>query len=90
MGVEERLMEIDDLIDGIDDGRVSEVFAAGTAAIVSPVGRIAFRGRDHDLPEPDSSIADGVRKALTDIQYGRSNDPFGWSHIVVPATGGGA
>lgn len=88
MTVEERLIEIDELIDGIDAGRISEVFAAGTAAVVSPINRIAYRGRDHDLPAaPEQGLAEGLRTALTDIQYGRSNDPFGWSTIVVPASG---
>lgn len=88
VGVEERLLDIDELIGGIDAGRISEVFAAGTAAVVAPVGRIAYRGRDHHLPPaPDPGIAEGLRKALTDIQFGRSNDPFGWSRVVVPAAG---
>lgn len=86
MGVEERRVDVDQLIQGIDAGRVSEVFAAGTAAVISPVGRIGRRGRDHDLPPaPEPSIANGLRKTLTDIQFGRTNDPFGWSKVVVPA-----
>jgi branched-chain amino acid aminotransferase len=91
MAVEERRLEIDELIDGIDTGRVSEVFAAGTAAVISPIGRIGRRDRDHDLPSlPEPSVAEGLRKALTDIQFGRTNDPFGWSRVVIPADAAGA
>ncbi len=86
--VEERMIAIDELVDGIEAGRVSEVFAAGTAAVVSPVGRIHRQGRDYRLPSPSgASVAERLRSALTDIQYGRAEDPFGWSRVVVPVEG---
>jgi branched-chain amino acid aminotransferase len=84
--VEERPIAIDALVDGIAAGRVSEVFAAGTAAVVTPVRRIGRGGRDYVLPAaPEPSVAARLRSTLTDIQYGRGDDAFGWSRVVVPA-----
>ncbi|HEY5514752.1 MAG TPA: branched chain amino acid aminotransferase, partial [Pengzhenrongella sp.] len=54
-------------------------FACGTAAVVTPVGRLA--GEDFDLVVGDGGIGAvtaAVRQQLTDIQYGRAADPHGW------------
>ena len=85
--VEERRVSIDEWRDGVDSGEVSEVFACGTAAVVTPVGRLCWRSGD-----VDSSAAHGgeagpvtaaVRQALVDVQYGRVPDNRGWMHRVV-------
>jgi branched-chain amino acid aminotransferase len=84
--VEERRVGIDEWRDGVASGEVSEVFACGTAAVVTPVGRLCWRGG-----EVDSSSAHGgdagpvttaVRQALVDVQYGRAADKHGWMHRV--------
>ena len=61
------------------------MFACGTAAVVTPVGTLRWRGgevgqRDPDEPGP---VTQQVRSALVDIQYGRAEDTFGWMHRVV-------
>ena len=63
------------------------VFGIGTGAVVSPVGRFGFRGRDYRVgtgkPGP---VAQQLYRALTDLQYGRAPDPYGWTRKVeVPA-----
>ena len=81
--VEERLISADEWKDGVRSGEISEVFASGTAAVITPIGRVAWP--DGDLTIGDHSVDHGVgpvtqsiRSALLDLQYGRTPDPRGW------------
>jgi len=77
----EGTIRLDDLRAGLTSGNVVEVFACGTAAVVTPIGRLA--GEDFDLPVADGApgaVTTGVRGQLTDIQYGRATDPHGWMY----------
>eukprot|EP00803_Ostreobium_quekettii_P001786 evm.model.scf_3527.1 EVM.evm.TU.scf_3527.1 scf_3527:2259-7100(+) len=61
-----------------------EVFTAGTAVVVSPVGSLTYKGKKHvygDGKNP-TPIALEIYQALTDIQTERAEDPFGWVHPV--------
>jgi branched-chain amino acid aminotransferase len=65
----------------IASGDVREVFACGTAAVITPIGRLG--GADFDLTVADGgagAVTSRVRTQLTDIQYGRAADPHGWMH----------
>jgi branched-chain amino acid aminotransferase len=80
--VEERRFSIDEWRDGVTSGRITEVFACGTAAVVTPVG--SLRSAAGDVPAPASTdLTMRVRQALVDVQFGRSEDTFGWMHRVV-------
>lgn len=76
----ERRVEMTELHQGIRDGSITEVFACGTAAVITPIGK--FR---HESGE-DLTVADGevgqhtaaLRRRLLDIQYGRAQDTHGW------------
>lgn len=82
--VTETQVPLADLLDDIRSGRVAELFACGTAAVVTPIGRLA--GRDFDLTlgagEP-GPVTSGLYHHLTDIQYGRAADPYGWLYRLV-------
>jgi branched-chain amino acid aminotransferase len=80
--VQERRISVDEWRDGVASGRVTEVFACGTAAVVTPVGRLKWRGGETGADETGPVTAE-VRKALVDLQYGRAEDTFGWMHRVV-------
>ena len=79
----ERDISLAEVREGIADGQIAEVFACGTAAVVTPVGRL--KGATFDLTVGDGS-AGGVtmeaRKRLMDIQYGRVEDTYGWMRRV--------
>ena len=82
--VEERRISIDEWRDGVSSGRVREVFACGTAAVVTPVGRLRWRGGellmgDGQTPGP---VTSGIRQLLLDVQHGRCEDVHGWLHRV--------
>lgn len=79
--IRERDIPLTELLAGLRDGSVAEVLACGTAAVVTPIGRLA--GGDFDVTVGDGTagaVTTGIRAALTDIQYGRAADPHGWMH----------
>ncbi|OHV80629.1 branched-chain amino acid aminotransferase [Ensifer sp. LCM 4579] len=60
-------------------GRLAEAFACGTAAVVTPIGRV--KGRKHGFTIGDGGagpVAGKLKAALLDIQNGRAPDPHGW------------
>ena len=81
--VEERKFSIDEWRDGVASGEITEVFACGTAAVVTPVGTLKWRGGQVGEGETTGPVTQEVRTALVDIQYGRAEDTFGWMHRVV-------
>jgi len=74
--VEERRVDIDEWRRGVDSGEITEVFACGTAAVITPVGRLVWDGGEVTAAEGEVTMR--LRKALVDIQYGRSTDAHGW------------
>ncbi|MGN6132659.1 MAG: branched-chain amino acid aminotransferase, partial [Nocardioidaceae bacterium] len=81
--VEERKLSIDEWREGVASGRITEVFACGTAAVVTPVGTLKWRGGEVGNDEETGPLTLKIRQALVDIQYGRAEDSFGWLHRVV-------
>ena len=80
--LEVRKIKVSELIQASEDGSLKELFGAGTAAVVSPISSFGFRGKLYQLPEPDDSYASFIKKRITDIQYNRAEDPFGWRYEV--------
>src|ERR671911_252904 len=58
--------------DGVASGDIVEVFACGTAAVVTPIGTL--KGKDFIDEQPTGELALSLREELTDIQYGRRED----------------
>lgn len=79
--VEERRVDVDEWRKGVDAGRITEVFACGTAALVTSVGTLRWRGGEVGLPVA-TPVADKVRDALVAIQHGLAPDTRGWLHRV--------
>ncbi|MEO6509398.1 MAG: branched-chain amino acid aminotransferase [Nocardioides sp.] len=81
--VEERKFSIDEWRDGVTSGEIVEVFACGTAAVVTPVGQLRWDGGEAGAADGDAGeLTLQLRQALVDIQYGRADDTFGWMHRV--------
>ncbi len=79
--VEERRFGIDEWREGVTSGEITEVFACGTAEVITPVVRLL--SRDGEVPAPRSTeLTLQIRQDLVDIQYGRAEDGFGWMHEV--------
>ena len=79
---EVRKITVNEVITAAANGRLKEMFGAGTAAVVSPISTFGYRGQDYELPELESSYAGMLKKRITDIQYNRADDPFGWRYKV--------
>jgi branched-chain amino acid aminotransferase len=79
--VEERKFSIDEWRDGVSSGAITEVFACGTAAVVTPVGALKWEGGETPAPA-STDLTMRIRQALVDVQYGRAEDTFGWMHRV--------
>ncbi|QBX54242.1 branched-chain amino acid aminotransferase [Nocardioides seonyuensis] len=79
--VEERKFSIDEWREGIASGDIIEIFACGTAAVVTPVGEL--KSPHGDVPAPASTdLTMRLRDALVGMQFGRAEDSFGWMHRV--------
>jgi len=80
---EERLISIDEVVEGIESGRVTEAFGAGTAAVISPVGRINYDGKEYVAGKNQTGYwARRFFDTLTGIQYGELKDKHGWVYRV--------
>lgn len=83
LNVEERRITIDEVFDAHESGDLKEIFGSGTAAVVSPVGLIHHKGKTIELDrEKPGEFAQKCFDKITDIQYGRAEDKFGWVHKV--------
>ncbi|WP_214468128.1 branched-chain amino acid aminotransferase [Microbacterium flavescens] len=74
--VEGRAVSFDEWRQGVASGDIVEVFACGTAAVVTPIG--VLKGKDFVDEQPIGELALSLREELTDIQYGRREDKHGW------------
>ncbi len=80
--VEERKFSIDEWREGVASGEITEVFACGTAAVVTPVGTLRWKGGEVISSSEPGPLTLEIRQALVDVQYGRVEDSFGWMHRV--------
>ena len=79
---EVRKIKVSELVDAANNGSLKEIFGAGTAAVISPLAGFGFDGKDYDLPELEAPFSARLKKRITDIQYNRAEDKFGWRHEV--------
>jgi branched-chain amino acid aminotransferase len=83
MNITERRIGMDELIDAHTAGKLEEIFGSGTAAVISPVGEIKYG--DKVMTVGDGQVGPMAKKffkAISDIQYGKAEDPFGWIEPV--------
>lgn len=80
--VEVRKISVTEVVAAAKDGSLKEMFGAGTAAVISPISAFGFKDTDYELPELDKTYAAQIKKAITDIQYNKSADPYGWRYEV--------
>jgi branched-chain amino acid aminotransferase len=77
--VSERLFSIDDVVAGQKNGTLKEVFGTGTAAIISPVGTIHYKGENYQVADGRTGeLSQKLYDYLLGLQYGNEEDPFGW------------
>jgi branched-chain amino acid aminotransferase len=81
--VTERRFSVDEWRQGVADGSVTETFACGTAAVITPVGEVKARTGDFVVGDgTPGPMTMKLRESLLDIQHGRVADSRGWLHRV--------
>ncbi len=81
--VEERLFSVDELFEAAENGTLEEAWGTGTAAVVSPIGQLYYKGKEYVVS--GNKIGKTTQKLydeLTGIQWGKVEDKNGWSYIV--------
>lgn len=77
--IEERLLAVDELMQAGESGALKEAFGAGTAAVVSPVGELTYKGKTIIVNNGDIGvITQKFYDTLTGIQVGELEDKHGW------------
>lgn len=77
--VEERKITIDEWREGVASGEITEVFACGTAAVITPIGEL--KTADGVIGSPDAAAGEvtmAIREQLLGIQTGKVEDTHGW------------
>ncbi len=81
--VVERRVSVDEWREGVADGSITEVFACGTAAVVTPIGSLKWDGGEVVTGDGEAGkVTMDIRSALVDIQYGRAEDRHGWMRRI--------
>ena len=80
----ERRIGVDELLGGLDSGWVTELFACGTAAVVTPIGELRSENGSHRVAAGETGeTTAALRQNLLDVQYGRAEDTHGWLRRVL-------
>ena len=76
--VSEADLTLSGLLDDVRSGQVTEIFACGTAAVVTPIG--ALKGKDFEVRLEAGPVTSHIHQRLTGIQFGKVEDEFGWMY----------
>ena len=80
---EERKLSVRQWRDDIASGRMTEVFACGTAAVITPVGVAKANGFEMTINNNENgAVTLALREALLGLQHGTAADTHGWMHKV--------
>ena len=81
--VEERLLSVDELERAMEDGTLEEAWGCGTAAVVSPIGKLAYKDKTFVVNGGAiGPVTQMLYDTLTGIQWGKIADPYGWTKPV--------
>jgi len=80
LNVVERKISIDEVIEAASNGTLKEIFGTGTAAVISPVGSLHYKGMDCVINEGKiGELSQRLFDEIQDIQYGLKEDVYGWT-----------
>jgi branched-chain amino acid aminotransferase len=79
MPVEERRISVEEVVQAIREGRLTDAFGAGTAATIAPIAQIGYRGEVFDLPPvADRTVSNKIKAYLDGIKTGECVDELNW------------
>ncbi|MGI6721161.1 MAG: branched-chain amino acid aminotransferase [Anaerovoracaceae bacterium] len=78
--ITERKITIDEVFQAAKDGSLEEVFASGTAAVISPVGELRYKGENITINNGEiGPVAQELYDTIYGIQTGKIEDTRGWT-----------
>lgn len=81
--VSERRLSVDELEKAMADGKLEEAWGCGTAAVVSPIGELCYKGVKYSINNGEiGKTTQHLYDTLTGIQWGKIADSFGWTQVV--------
>ena len=81
--VSERLLSIDELEAAMENGTLEEAWGCGTAAVISPIGELAYKGKKFSVCGGKiGEVTQHLYDTLTGIQWGKIEDTFGWTYPI--------
>ena len=81
--VQERLLSVDELKEALENGTLEEAWGCGTAAVVSPIGKLAIDDKEYVVGGGKiGDVTQMLYDTLTSIQWGKSEDTFGWVYKI--------
>ncbi len=81
--VTERLISIDELDEAMNNGTLEEAWGCGTAAVVSPIGELCYKGKKYTVGGGKiGEVTQHLYDTLTGIQWGKIEDTFGWTYKI--------
>ena len=81
--VSERSLAINEVISASKNGRLKEAFGTGTAAVISPVGQITYKGEDHIVAGGKmGELSQRLYNEIVAIQYAEKEDSYGWRERI--------
>ncbi len=79
--VSERLLSIDELEAAMENGTLEEAWGCGTAAVISPIGELAYKGKKYTVSGGKiGEVTQHLYDTITGIQWGKREDTFGWTY----------
>ncbi len=77
--VSERLLSVDELVNAMKSGKLEEAWGCGTAAVVSPIGKLSYLDEEYVINDGRiGEVTQMLYDTLTGIQWGKIEDTFGW------------
>ena len=81
--VSERLLSVDELVSALESGKLEEAWGCGTAAVVSPIGKLAYGDKEYVVSGGQiGEVTQKLYDTLTGIQWGKLEDTFGWVYKI--------
>ena len=82
--VSERRLSVDELVEAMENGTLREAWGCGTAAVVSPIGELAYQGKKYTVNNFEiGEVTQHLYNTLTGIQWGKIDDSYGWT-VEIP------
>ena len=81
--VSERLLSIDELAAAMENGTLEEAWGCGTAAVVSPIGKLIYKDKEYIVSGGNiGEVTQMLYDTLTGIQWSKLPDTFGWIRMI--------